>query len=145
MKHLLSILFLSLIRVSAVYAPESYNVNTMPIENTANEGQTGRFQPLWEAVCTVESNNNESALNGLEMAFGIAQIRDIRIRDYNDRTGKGYTLEDCLDSVISREVFMYYAEKLGDYETIAKRWNGSGAKTEIYWEKIKEELNKTNN
>lgn len=145
MKRLLSILFLSLIRVSAVYAPESYNVNTMPIENTANEGQTGRFQPLWEAVCTVESNNNESALNGLEMAFGIAQIRDIRIRDYNDRTGKGYTLEDCLDSVISREVFMYYAERLEDYETIAKRWNGSGAKTEIYWEKIKEELNKTNN
>jgi hypothetical protein len=145
MKHFLLILFLSLIRVSAVYAPESYNVNTVPLKNTANEGQTGRFQPLWEAVCTVESNNNESALNGLEMAFGIAQIRDIRIRDYNDRTGKGYTLEDCLDSVISREVFMYYAERLEDYETIAKRWNGSGAKTEIYWEKIKEELNKTNN
>lgn len=145
MKHFLLILFLSLIRVSAVYAPESYNVNTMPIENTANEGQTGRFQPLWEAVCTVESNNNESALNSLEMAYGIAQIREIRIIDYNMRTGEGLKLEHCLDSAVSRRVFMYYAERLEDYETIAKRWNGSGAKTEIYWEKIKEELNKTNN
>ena len=79
------------------------------------------------------------------MAYGIAQIRDIRIRDYNERTGKGYTLEDCLDSAISREVFMYYAEKIGDYEKAAKKWNGSGYMTEIYWEKVKKELNKTNN
>lgn len=144
MKRGIAIL-LSLVLSSTLIAPPSpYTRDEEAIFNPP-EATIDPFQPLWEAVCTVESNNNESALNGLEMAFGIAQIRDIRIRDYNDRTGKGYTLEDCLDSVISREVFMYYAERLEDYETIAKRWNGSGAKTEIYWEKIKEELNKTNN
>ena len=126
-------------------APHTTSEGVMVAVITPVEADFSPLQPLWEAVCTVESSNVKDTVNRLEMAYGIAQIREIRIRDYNERTGKGYTLEDCLDSAISREVFMYYAEKIGDYEKAAKKWNGSGYKTEIYWEKVKKELNKTNN
>ena len=126
-------------------APHTTNEGVEVAVETPVEADNSPLQPLWEAVCTVESSNVKDTVNRLEMAYGIAQIREIRIRDYNERTGKGYTLEDCLDSAISREVFMYYAEKIGDYEKVAKRWNGSGYKTELYWEKVKKELNKTNN
>ena len=126
-------------------APHTTSEGVMVAVIIPVEADISPLQPLWEAVCTVESSNVKDTVNRAEMAYGIAQIREIRIRDYNERTGKGYTLEDCLDSAISREVFMYYAEKIGDYEKAAKKWNGSGYKTELYWEKVKKELNKTNN
>lgn len=145
MRYTVTILFLSLMCCNGLYAPKAAGENIKFFEYTPVEADISPLQPLWEAVCTVESSNVKDTVNRLEMAYGIAQIRDIRIRDYNERTGKGYTLEDCLDSAISREVFMFYAEKIGDYEKAAKKWNGSGYKTEVYWEKVKKELNKTNN
>jgi hypothetical protein len=74
-----------------------------------------------------------------EEAIGAFQIRPIRLLDYNQRTGKNYKIEDCYNFEISKEIFLYYAGKIGsrEYETIARKWNGSGVTTLDYWEKVK--------
>ena len=100
------------------------------------------FKALWQATCIVESSNNPLAYNAQEQATGIAQIRPIRLQDYNKRTHKGYKLKDCYDPKISKEIWLYYANKIGfrNYEQIARQWNGKGYKTTIYWNKIKKQL-----
>jgi hypothetical protein len=96
---------------------------------------------LWEAVCKYESNNNPLAYNPREQATGIAQIRPVLVRDYNQRTGKDYCVEDMYDIEISKEIFMYYASRRGpNYEQIARGWNGSGPMTDVYWANIKKLL-----
>lgn len=93
----------------------------------------------------VESTNNPYAINEFEGAYGIAQIRQIRLDDYYMRTGKKYTLGDCLDPTVAEEIYMYYANNAvvkDDFCKIARDWNGSGPKTWEYWDKIKAELDK---
>jgi hypothetical protein len=97
------------------------------------------YESLWKAVCEVESNNNPLAYNSHEGAVGIAQIRLCRIRDYNRRTGSHLPLNAMFDPLKSKEVFMYFCEG-DDLEKIAKAWNGSGKKTKIYWNKVKQKL-----
>jgi len=103
---------------------------------------TRPYEPLWKAVCEVESSNNVFAVNEDEQAYGISQIRQIRLDDYNNRTGKNITLTDCFDYNVSREVFMYYAlmYDTSEFETIARRWNGSGQMTVVYWGKVKSRI-----
>ena len=100
------------------------------------------LERLWWATCMVESSNDPKAYNRIEQATGIVQIRPIRLRDYNRRTGKGYKLKDCYDPKISKEIFLYYARKYhySDYETITRSWNGRGRQTLKYWELIKKQL-----
>ncbi len=97
------------------------------------------YERLIKAVVKVESAGNTLAYNLIEEAVGAFQIRPIRILDYNRRTGKNYKIENCYNFDISKEVFLYYARKIGypDYETIARNWNGSGETTQGYWEKVK--------
>ena len=103
------------------------------------------YDALWEAVCTVESNNDVMALNRLELAHGIAQIRPIRLKDYNQRTGKSYKIEEMYDPIKSKEVFLFYCHKFHftDLEHMAKRWNGRGKKTIEYWKRVKSVLNES--
>lgn len=96
------------------------------------------FEDLWKAVCMVESTNNPLAINQEEQAYGIAQIRQCRIDHFNQLTGKKYTLQDCFNPVIAKEVFLRFAKP--NLERTAKRWNGSGPMTEIYWNKVKKYL-----
>lgn len=100
------------------------------------------YECLWDAVCAIESSGDNMAWNKAENAVGIAQIRHIRINDYNRRTGSNYDLIEMYDPAKSKIVFMYYASNLGphDIERIAKAWNGSGPMTEIYWLKIVSKL-----
>jgi hypothetical protein len=105
----------------------------------AREEPIRPYEILWKAVCAVESSNNPKALNRLEMAYGISQIRYVRLHDYNKRTGSKYKLTDMYDPELSKQVFMYYC-KGNDLERIAKSWNGSGRKTETYWKRIKKQL-----
>jgi len=86
----------------------------------------------------VESGGDRWAYNKREHAVGIAQVRMIRLRDYNRRAGKSYQLSDMYDPYKAKIVFMYYCS--GDYERIAKSWNGSGKKTIKYWNNIKKQL-----
>lgn len=97
------------------------------------------YSALMNAVGTVETMSNTLAFNELENAAGIFQIRQVRVDDYNQRTGKKYTLLDMFDYEVSEKVFLYFAELTGPYnfEKIAKAWNGSGPRTELYWERIK--------
>ena len=100
------------------------------------------YETLYQAQGYVESTNRDSVLNHKEQAFGRMQIRAIRLKDYNDRTGKSYTLQDCYNEKISKEIWLYYATKFhpSDYEGISKGWNGRGKSNKIYWNKVKKRL-----
>jgi hypothetical protein len=97
------------------------------------------YERLINAIISVESKGDTRAYNPVEMATGAMQIRPIRIRDYNRRTGSNYTSKDCFSLSVSKEIFLYYAMKIKypNYEVIAREWNGSGRSTLDYWKKVK--------
>lgn len=100
------------------------------------------FEKLMDAIIKVESSGDTLAINCDEEAIGAFQIRPIRLLDYNQRTGKNYKEDDLYNIEISKEIFLYYAKRIGyhDFESIAKSWNGSGKLTVAYWQKVKSYL-----
>jgi len=127
MKKLITILFLFV--SLRLFAP-GYTVGYI-----AEGTKIDPFKKLMFAVGMVESKNDTLAYNPVEDAYGIYQIRYIRIRDFNERTGKRYKLSDCYKKTVSDEIFLYYATL--NLEATCKNWNGSGPKVEKYWGKIK--------
>jgi hypothetical protein len=101
--------------------------------------QINLYERLIKAVVQVESLGDTLACNQTEEATGAFQIRPIRLRDYNQRTGSNYKLEDCYNYEISKKIFLFYAKRIGypDYESISRNWNGSGSNTLDYWERVK--------
>ncbi len=97
------------------------------------------YKKLIGAIGLVETKNDTLAYNPTEQAAGFFQIRPIRLKEYNRRTGSKYTMEDMFDYEISEKIFLYFADMIGpyDFEKIAKRWNGSGSMTINYWNRIK--------
>lgn len=132
MKKLFFIVFLSSITFRVIAPCQEYLViiEMPPIEP---------FNKLMYAIGMVEVKGDTNAFNELENAAGYFQIRPIRLDDFNFRTGNRYTTNDLFKYEISKEIFIYYASQIGPYdmEKIARRWNGSGAKTVEYWERIK--------
>ena len=126
-------MFLLDLRLSAPDVKVIYIPFTKPLD---------AYERLVNAVVMVESAGDTLAYNQLEEAVGAFQIRQIRLLDYYQRTGINYTIEECYNFNISKEIFLYYARQTGyqDYETIARNWNGSGNATLDYWEKIKSNL-----
>ncbi|MGD0341283.1 MAG: hypothetical protein ABSA76_06220 [Bacteroidales bacterium] len=114
------------------YAPEFHRIYL-----TANSG-INLYERIFKAVVQFESGGDQWAYNVKENAVGCAQIRQIRIKDYNIRTGKNYKLREMFDAGKSKEVFMYYCKMIQDPDKIIKRWNGSGPQTLIYLNKIKD-------
>jgi hypothetical protein len=100
------------------------------------------YKDLIFAVGMVETKGDTSAYNPFEEAIGIFQIRPIRLKDYNQRTGNNYKSKDLFNYEISKRIFLYYAEMVGPYkfEQIARRWNGSGLLTTSYWYRIRQYL-----
>jgi hypothetical protein len=100
------------------------------------------FTDLMYAIAMVETKGNPFAYNEFENAVGIFQIRQVRIDEYNRRTGNNFSLSEMYDPKLSEKVFLYFASRYGPYklEKIAKSWNGSGPMTELYWKRIKEYL-----
>ena len=135
LKKAVAILLLSLVYLQAK-APESNTFNVI-----ADAG-IKPFAVLINAIAMVETMGNNLAYNELENAVGKLQIRQVRLDEYNRRTGNRLKLTDMFDPVNSERVFLYFASLAGPYhfERIAKRWNGSGPKTELYWERIKHHL-----
>jgi hypothetical protein len=88
----------------------------------------------------VETANTPHLVNIKEGAYGISQIRQIKLNEYNRITGSKITLHDCFNEEISRQIFYWHCSRYNNIETAVKRWNGSGPKTEIYWTKIKRYL-----
>lgn len=113
-------------------APE-YRILPIPVGKVINP-----FERIWMAICIHESKLNPLAYNPLEQAFGIVQIRQCKLDDFNDETGKHYTLIDMFDVSKSKEVFMHFAAKhqSWDLEYVAKDWNGSGEMTISYWDSV---------
>lgn len=113
-----------------------------PVSNTfaIREGvPVDPYKSLILAVGQVETGMDTLAYNPLEEAIGYFQIRPIRLKDYNIRTGSNYVMRDLYDYRISEKIFRYYAVKVGpyDFETIARSWNGSGSMTTDYWNRVK--------
>jgi hypothetical protein len=100
------------------------------------------FTKLIQAVGMVETGFDTLAYNAVEEATGYFQIRPIRVMDYNQRTGNKYTLNDMYNYEIAEKFFLYYATIIGpgNFEKIAKSWNGSGPMTIHYWERVKKYL-----
>jgi hypothetical protein len=98
------------------------------------------YGPLADAVYIKESSCNPFAYNPREQAFGGFQIRQCKLNDYNLAEGTNYRLEDCFNYNLSRRIFLYFAEKEGNFEKAAKRWNGSGPMVIDYWEDVKKLL-----
>jgi hypothetical protein len=119
-----------------VVAPESNFLNVAAYQGIKP------FTVLLNAVAMVETKGNNLAYNELENAVGKLQIRQVRLDEYNRLTGNNFTLKDMFNPVNSERVFLYFASVSGPYhfEKIAKRWNGSGPKTELYWQRIKRHL-----
>jgi hypothetical protein len=126
-------MFLLTLRVSAPDMNVIFLFNSPPVN---------AYDKLINAVVQVESAGDTLAYNIIEEATGAFQIRPIRIRDFNQRTGKNITIEQCYNYRVSKEIFLYYAmlPEYIDYELIAKNWNGSGTATMAYWEKVKSRL-----
>jgi hypothetical protein len=97
------------------------------------------YRKLINAIGKVETNYDTLAYNPVEKAVGFFQIRPIRLKDYNRRTGNHYKLKDLYNYEVSEKIFLFYASEIGpyDFEKIAKRWNGSGPKTFYYWKRVK--------
>ena len=107
---------------------------------------------LMDAQIYVESRGNPFAISPFG-DYGILQIRQIKLDDYYQKTGIRYTLQDCFNPEVSKEVYLYYANRIGTtpdkWETIARAWAGglSRAKHECtldYWQKVNKQLNKVN-
>lgn len=100
------------------------------------------FRKLINAIGMVETEHDTMAYNPVEGAVGYFQIRAIRVKDYNRRTGSNYNINDMYSYEISEKIFLYYASQIGPYnfEQISKNWNGSGKKTIQYWKRVKKYL-----
>jgi hypothetical protein len=107
MKTILIITFLALF--SHVHAPP---VDTMYIP--AGE-KISPYAPVLRAMARVESSNNPFAYNAKEMAVGLWQIRDIRLRDYYRLTGVRYYPCEMFDVAKATDVIMFYFKRFGPY------------------------------
>jgi hypothetical protein len=132
--YMKGILFIFFILLSASAAAPNYKVAYIEVSEPIYA-----YNRLINAVVQVESAGDTLAYNLIEKARGAFQIRPIRVRDYNQRTGSNYKPEDCFNYEISKEIFLYYAKKTGypNYQLIARNWNGSGRRTLDYWKKVK--------
>jgi len=96
---------------------------------------TDPFLVLWDHVKYVETRDR-NLINHIEKAYGKGQITSVKLRDYNKAHGVKHTLEDCLDESFSIKVFLWHCSHYNTFEYAAKRWNGSGPLTVIYWNKV---------
>ena len=131
---LVTLLLLSFVfRVSAPNRESLIILDSRPVEP---------YKQLIRAIGIVETSRDTLAYNPIEKAAGYFQIRPIRLKDYNKRTGSNYTMKDLFNYEISEKIFLYFADQIGpyDFEKIAKKWNGSGHMTINYWKRIKQYL-----
>ena len=128
MKLMLTILLLTI--TFEVFAPTDKTIILAEGERLAP------YESIWRAVCLVESSGNRLAHNIKEDAVGIAQIRPIRIKDFNRRTGKHYKHSEMYDTTKAKEVFLYYFN-IYDIDKSIRKWNGSGVKSYEYLAKVK--------
>ena len=93
------------------------------------------FEPIYEVLKELESNNTENAIGDSGLAIGILQIHKSVIQDVNRYYGTDYTHKDAFDEVCSEEIFVLYISlgiklykkkynKDPTEEDIVRMWNG---------------------
>ena len=65
------------------------------------------FGKIIHAIGKVETGFDTLAYNPKEEAVGYFQIRPIRLKDYNNRTGSNYRKKDLYDYYVSEKIFLY--------------------------------------
>lgn len=137
--------FLLLLKLQVAYCP---NANTLPVfvAPIVTEMPTleNYYSALIDAIYYHEAKRNPNAYNPKEEAVGGLQIRPVRLKHYNDLTGKSYTLADMYDFNKAKEVFLYFCShdnrgrriEFKSYEQAARNWNGRWDLTEGYWSSI---------
>jgi len=136
----MKLLLLLLLTFAICKAPE---YRTLYIERAE---KISKYDYIWKVICQVESNNDPLAYHMEEdgwPAVGISQIRWVRLKDYNGRTGHNYKMKDMYDPIKNRQVFMYYANLLDDPDKIIRKWNGSGHKSYKYLKRVQAILKST--
>jgi hypothetical protein len=103
------------------------------------------YQRICDAVWKVESNFDATAIGDKHLkqwSYGIGQIRQERLDDFNKATESHYTLKDLFNPEISKTIFMFYAHQYGPYkiDDMIRSWNGSGPKTYEYLAKVKKHI-----
>ena len=103
------------------------------------------YETIWDAVVKVESNGDLFAIGDRHLkdkSYGIVQIRQVRLDDYFERTEIRYSEKDMFDPVKSKEIFLYYADRIGPYdmERIIRNWNGKWELTDDYYAKVRKVL-----
>ena len=121
-----------------------------PIDTRAVIIQPEAIQPyeaLFNITCKVESSHRPNVIGDHGESFGIAQIQQIRLDDYFNLTGISYTTADCFNVDVSREIFLFFADRIGPYnmEAISRCWNGGPngmnmESTEKYYLKVQKAL-----
>lgn len=102
------------------------------------EGEAIRpYEAITRAVVNVESANGKYLFNAKENAVGFFGIRPIRLQDYNERTGKSITLDQCYSYEVGEMIFFWYASQIDyrDIKAICISWNGV-SKRNLYYKKI---------
>jgi len=152
MKRLLFICFFGLFYITGGRSePKPVDYTTMIKERLKCDYLTS-IDRLLSAVRYVESGMNDKAVGAMQ-DVGPLQIVPSRLRDYNQKTGKSYSHRDCFKWEVSKEIFLFYANRIGNnyanFEQISRRWNRASQwqdeKGKIYWEKVSKHLNKSKN
>jgi hypothetical protein len=105
---------------------------------TASLSAQVNIDRLIEALVRTESNGNAAAIGDRGKAFGILQIHDVMVKDFNRITGKNYKHADMFDEITSREVargvlnfYSKHIEKTTNRKASEKElafiWNGGGS------------------
>ena len=85
-----------------------------------------------QALIQVESNGRSSEIGDAGKAYGILQIHNVMIQDYNRITGASLQHSDAFDAqtsrVVCRTVIAYYLRDIDHptLEHVAFIWNGGG-------------------
>jgi len=132
------VLILSLLLFSGhLKAPDRKDILIIQLE------PVNYYTPLISAVVTTESDNLQTAYNEKEIAVSYFQIRPVRLRDFNKKTGKRYVMADMYIYDRAKEVFMYYCNNRS-YEQVARGWAGGDyatkEATDKYWKKVNAKL-----
>jgi hypothetical protein len=107
----------------------------LPTMSFTNYEDKSELLEIADVLQEIESNNNPKAIGDGGLALGALQIHDVAIQDVNHNYGTGYTHQDAMDPLISRDVFVLYStlnikryrKRCGnlpnDYD-IVRMWNG---------------------
>jgi hypothetical protein len=133
----MNLIIICLALFSTLAAPPSGTVEILAPE------PINYYTPLINAVVSVESDSIQTAYNSKEISCSYFQIRPVRLREFNKRTGNHYVMADMYHYEIAKQVFMYYCQGRS-YEVIARAWcsgeSGTKKASDSYYAKIQKAL-----